>query len=252
MDDRNYKLEALVLSSFPYGEADRIVSVFSRERGRQSILARGALKPKNSLRGLCQPPRYCRLEVAKSRGSLDILTQGELLEPYLTIHNDLVNIAYCSYISELLIAGMPEQKPQEDVFLLALAAFTLLELGENPPLALIVFQLRYLKYLGLFPRLDKCDLCGCRLERRRFYLSPLRGALVCTSCYGSEEGLMSAGAVKTMELLTNLELHRLASLKVSPVYYDEIGAALENYLDYHLEYNAKARGFLNDLLAEEK
>lgn len=241
-----------MLSSFPYREADRIVTFFSRERGRQSALARGAVKPKNSLRGLCQPPRHCRLALAKGRGSLNILTQGEMLEPFLTIHNDLLRLAYAGYISELLMAGMPEEKPQEAVFFTALAAFTLLELGEDPRLALGFFQLRYLGHLGLSPRLEGCSVCGRRLEGGRFSLSPNRGGLVCLSCNPGGEQILSPGTIKTMAFLHQAELRRITNIRISPDAYEEMNQALEAYLDYHLEYNAKARKFLQSLLAEER
>ena len=250
MNNRSYKLEALVLSSFVYRDSDRIVNLFSRERGRQSALAKGALKPKNSLRGLCQPPRYCRLEMAKSRGSLDILAQGELVEAYLDIHNDLLKIAYSGYIAELILAGMPEQKPQEEVFFLALAAFTLLEMGQNPSLALNLFQLRFLKALGFTPKLDQCSVCGRRVEGSSFYLSPRRGGLVCASCYGATEGLICAGTVKTMALLLKIDLPRLAGFKTSELIQTEMGHALDEYLEYHLDYHAKAKIFLRQLLGE--
>ncbi len=252
MDERKYLAEALVLASFPYKEGDRIVTLFSRERGRQSALAKGACKPKNSLRALCQPPRYCRLALAKSRGSLDIITQGEMLEPFLAIHNDLLNIAYGNYIAELIIAGMPEKKPQPELFPLALAAFTLLELGEDPQLALIFFQLRYLGLLGLSPRLDNCSICSRRLDGGQFLLSPQKGGLICLSCGGFKEDALSAGAIKTMLLLMNIELRKISNIKISPEAYKEMRRALDNYFDYHLEYNPRARRFLDQVLEEEE
>ena len=139
--ERECLVEALVLKSFPLNEADRCVTLFSRERGKLTALAKGALKPKSSLRGLIQPPRYCQFFLVKGKGSMELITQGEMREPYLALHNDLLKIAYANYIAELLAAGMPEGKAQESVFLLALAAFSLLDLSDAPLLAARFFEL---------------------------------------------------------------------------------------------------------------
>ena len=249
--ERDYLVDALILKSFPLNESDRVVTLFSRERGRLTAIAKGAVKPKSSLRGLIQPPRYCHLALTKGRGSMEIITQGEMIEPYLSLHNDLLKIAYANYVSELLAAGMPENKVQEDVFLLALATYSLLDLSDEVLLAARFFELRLLKLMGLFPDLEKCSRCGRRLEGGYFYLSPRWGALVCASCHGSDENLLSAGTVKMMRKLSEVELNKLLSLKISKNSYLEMEKAIYNYLDYHLEYSAKARNFLKMLLAEE-
>ena len=254
MTERNYSVEALVIASFPYKEADRIVTIFSRERGKLRVLAKGALKGKSSLRGFCQPPRHCRLALVQGRGSLDILTQGEMIEPFLGLHNALLPIAYSHYISELLNAGLPEGKVAEPVFYLALAAYSLLEFGNDPALALRFFQLRYLALLGFAPNLSLCVHCGRRTVGADFVLSPARGGLLCASCAMASESalpLLSPGTVKTMQILAEGDLRLLSNLRISAATHAQMGPAIENYLDYHLDYSAKARNFLQQLLAEQ-
>ena len=74
---KSYTQTALVLAAYPLGEADLRLRIFSGGRGLQTVVAKSAKKPKSSLRGLCQPPSLVNIELAASRGGMDILKQGD-------------------------------------------------------------------------------------------------------------------------------------------------------------------------------
>ena len=251
MQERYYTLQVIVLRNRLYKEHDKLVSLFSLERGRLTALAKGASRPTGGLRGLIQPFTQVNLTFARGRGSLDIITQGEVERPFISLRQDLAKIAYASYMAELVTLAMPEEKPSHSVFALLLSAFSLLDMDVSPPLTCCFFELRLLSALGLSPHLEDCMSCGRGLRGGSFVLAPAKGGLLCLSCAGagvSPSLPLSPGAIMTMRHILQAPLSRLLQLKIGKTCMEEISQAVNPYMDYHLEYALRARGLLHSLL----
>ena len=247
--EKYYDLQAIVLRNRLYKEHDKLVGLFSLERGRLTALAKGASRPTGGLRGLTQPFTQVNLTLACGRGSLDIITQGEVERPFISLRQDLAKIAYASYMAELITLAMPEGKPSRSVFALLLSAFSLLDLDISPPLASCFFELRLLAALGLAPHLEDCMGCGRGLPGGSFILAPARGGLLCLSCAAASPGQpLSPGAIMTMRHILREPLSRLPQLRVGPACLREMEEAISPYMDYHLEYALRAREMLRSLL----
>jgi DNA repair protein RecO (recombination protein O) len=247
MTERNYTTDAIILRNRDYNESDKIVTFFSLEHGKGSGLAKGCRKPKSSLRGVIQPFSYSRLAIAKGKGSLDIITQGETINAFIGLRTDLTKISYASYIAELADAALPEKKTGPNMFALILAAFSLVEMTDDPMLAARFFELRLLVNLGIAPHLDRCHICERRIENGRFYLSPEHGGLLCSACAPPTQSTISAGTVMLMQKLSNVELSRLPNIKINTQSHTEMERALTEYLDYYMEYALRARKFLKEI-----
>ena len=248
---REAMLDALVLRCRDYKENDKLVTIFSAAEGRETLLARGARKPDGSLRPLAQPFSRVSVQKVAGRGSLDILTQGEIIEPFLPIKADLNKIAYAAYLAELVIISLPENKPQPQVYASLLAAWSMLSLSERHAQAARFMELRLLDALGLRPYLDGCRACGRSLEGGSFYLSPGRGGIICRACRGSDSGIISAGTVRNMQRLLDAPLTRVPQLSISEAMLQEMELALTPYLRYYLEGSGRAREFLRRLENEQ-
>ena len=245
---KSYTQIALVLAAYPLGEADVRLRLFSSGRGIQTVVAKSAKKPKSSLRGLCQPPSLVSIELAESRGGMDILKQGELLEGYLNIKADFDKTACAAYISELILLAQNDNEQAEGVLELAQAVLALLEYSNRPSFAVRVFEARYLALLGLLPELGGCVDCGAKQEDKSVYLSVSEGGLLCASCraeYPDEQGYnISLGSVKTLLRLLALPFDKLTTTGLSNSTDIELGQVLGEYLQYHLGCRLKSRRFL--------
>ncbi|MCL1905565.1 MAG: DNA repair protein RecO [Clostridiales bacterium] len=248
-EEKYYDLQAIVLRNRLYKEHDKLVSLFSLERGRLTALARGASRPTGGLRGLTQPFTQVNLCLARGRGSLDVITQGEVERPFISLRQDLDKIAYASYMAELITLAMPEDKPSRGVFSLLLSAFFLLDMDVAPSLASCFFELRLLDALGFAPHLDGCMGCGRGILGGSFALSPAKGGLLCLSCaFDRSAAPLSPGSIMTMRHILREPLSRLPKLKVGAARLQELKQAISPYMDYHLEYAPKAREILKSLL----
>ena len=179
-------MEAVVLRMRALGEADRIVTLFSRERGKQSAVARGARKPQSKLGA--QLDFFSRVALVLHPGrSLDVITSvhstGSVWERLV----DPDTFAAASYVAEAIDAlsepdlAVPELYESLCQYRAALAG------PMDRDALLAAMDLRILSALGFAPELEGCARCGTALGRRplsggRAHLSPQACGLVCERC----------------------------------------------------------------------
>ena len=180
-----------------------------------------------------------------------MITQGEIIDPFLLLKNDLSKIAYASYFAELLRSSCAENRPQPQIFILLLASWSFLE--ENLPPALVArfFELRLLHYYGYSPRLDQCVFCGRVIPGASFRLVPWRGGVACLSCAEKNEvagAPLTAGTILMMDKLLHAELSKISMLRPSLQALQEMEVALAEYWQYHMENALESRKIIHELL----
>lgn len=174
-----YKIEGVVLRRRNLGEADRLVTVFSRDRGKLTVVARGSRRPKSRLGGRLEPSTRFRALVAEGR-SLDIVSQVDVLDAHAPLREDLERMGAASVILELTDRALADRHPHPDVYRLLLAALDLVRTGP-PGLAWVWYAARLLVLTGHRPSTRRCVVCG---ERARGPLawSAARGGILHAAC----------------------------------------------------------------------
>lgn len=243
MDLRAKTDDCLILRGRDYNETDRLLTVFGRDMGKLSCIARGVRRPNSRLKAGTQLFSYATLTFAPTRGTLNLITQSEAKNVHAEIRADLTKIAVASYISEMLDAVLPDAKPQPQVFILAEAMFTLLAADAEPFLVLSCFRVRLLNLLGFRLNFEQC--AGCGAGAATFAVSPARGGLLCPVCAAkanlpSKSVKISAGAARLLLGLADWDLRRVFNLRVSSPMQAEVDAALAACLDFFIGSAAKA------------
>lgn len=242
MDLRARTDECLILRGRDYNETDRLLIVFSRSFGKMFCLAKGVRRNNSRLKASTQLFSYSKLTFAASKG-LAVITQGEAIDVQAGLREDLTKIACAAYIGELLDAALPEEKPQEGLFVLGVSALTLLCSLDEPFLLLRYFELRLLAELGYRLNFGECGYCGRSAMLPRLSACAERGGLLCDSCrsrmsaaYGQALKLptVSGGTCRLLDGLLNWDLRRIFTLKVTPAMQQEVDAACAAYLAYFL------------------
>lgn len=184
-----YQDEAVVLSVVDYGEADRIVTLLTRERGKLSAFAAGARKSKRRFAGALEPSTHLRVQLVEGRGSMFRLDGADILASFPRLRAELPLIARGLYCVELARELTREHEPQEELYALLVTYLTALDARQAGPTSLIAFELTALAHAGLMPRFDACSLCGGEAGGvPRF--DPEHGGVVCQGCsLRSSEGV---------------------------------------------------------------
>ena len=185
MGSRTYKSEAIVLRSLRYSEADRILHLYTAERGRIGAIAKGVRKTKSRFGARLEPLSHVELMLHEGAGELQTITGVELLRSHHAVREDnhRLNVGLIGAEAMLRLFGEPEANERAFV---ALARF-LDVLEETPPLAgrpaldplVLSFQLKLLWLAGYLPHLTSCVECGSDAQLVAF--SARSGGGVCAA-----------------------------------------------------------------------
>jgi DNA repair protein RecO (recombination protein O) len=214
---RTVKSEAIVLRSIRYGEADRILHLYTEYRGRVGAIAKGVRKTKSRFGARLEPLSHVELMLHEGSGELSTITGVELLKTHSAVREDPYRRNAGLIGAEAMLRLFSEQEANERAFT-ALTRF-LDVLDETPtstgraaldPLVLS-FQLKLLWLSGYLPHLTSCAECGLGDVPLVGY-SPRAGGGVCAACAGRTEALgLSAEGVRGIEDLLGSPLSEAAA-----------------------------------------
>lgn len=178
------KTEAVVLRSIRYGEADRILHLYTPERGRISAIAKGVRKTRSRFGGRLEPFFHLRLVLHEGRSDLLTVTSAETVDGYPRLRENGTTIEAAARACDAVNRLFGEAEPSAPVFYLLCNELGLLEgdarhAGHANQLA---FRLKLLLAAGFAPQLSACASCGERDHLVGF--SGAAGGVVCAACEG--------------------------------------------------------------------
>jgi DNA repair protein RecO (recombination protein O) len=219
--------EAIVLRSFPLGEADRLVSFLSRTEGRLRGVARGARRTKSQFGSTLETLSHVRIWFYE-RETRDLvrISQCELVESFYAAQGDYDRSIAFALISEVVEAVLPEHEATDPVFRLVLVVSRAISAGKGiwPPLA--YFALWSVRLAGWLPGIDHCENCGRAFGSAGAYLQP-SGDLVCKDCHIGGE--LIAG--ETLQLGKRILAEKLEGVVDAPPAESELKKVFQFALD---------------------
>ncbi|MFC0188146.1 DNA repair protein RecO [Fictibacillus aquaticus] len=240
------KAEGIVIKTVPYGESNVIVTLFTREAGKIGVMARGAKKTKSRLSSVVQLFTYGMYVFQKGSG-LGTLNQGEVLESFRSIREDLIKTSYSAYISELLDKVAEGNKKNPYLFEHFYQSLRFIDEGTDPEIITLLFEMKMLMIGGVKPQVSQCVQCGT--QEGDFVFSVREGGFLCSRCMHQDPYhlKLSAGAVKILYLFSNLDISRLGNVSVKKETKKELRAVMDAYMEEYLGVFLKSKKFLNQL-----
>jgi DNA repair protein RecO (recombination protein O) len=189
--------EAIVLRTWPFHEADLLVSLLTREQGRVKGVARHALRSRRRFGGALEPMTHVRASYAeKPRQELVRLDGFEILSSPMSRPVDYARTAALQLVAEVLEEALPEQAPEDAVFRLALAVLDELQVG-RVWMPVTYFALWMNRLMGWMPELGHCAACGLDLRGGTVWWSAARDGVTCADDRGPGSVALSAESVAT-------------------------------------------------------
>jgi DNA repair protein RecO (recombination protein O) len=233
--------EAVVIGLMDYRETDRIVSLFSREHGRISGIARGARRSVKRFGGALE--LFARLSISFHPGeALLTLREVDLRTIYPQIRATLAGIAHAGYAAELVAALSPERHANQRVFRLLTAYLEHLDQAPATPADRHFFEVNLLNILGYRPPLEHCAGCGADLGPGGGLWSSASGhGIYCQRCASAGTRLSAA----TVALLRqSLATGRFGQIGFSSEALAETDEFLHDFIAAHIQRPLKSLAFL--------
>lgn len=256
-----YSARALVLRVRPLGEKDRILTLFSPEKGRFGAVARGARSPKAKLAALSQPFVLARFLLAKGR-SLDLVTQAQIETAHPRLTQDALRSAWAIFGCELA-DHLPEESPDAEGFELLLVFLNALDgsqTNENCEAAGVWFESQWLAHQGYAPQIGFCVACDAKISPgnengEKIWFSPQMGGTLCSNCRHNDSASEAVG-VETLRALHRLSRSRRppqslieAPFELGARAQGELARVLRRSTFAHFGNRIKSAPFLEDLRA---
>jgi DNA repair protein RecO (recombination protein O) len=237
----------VVLRRLSVGETDRVVTLFTRDKGKLNAIAKGARGPKSRLAAATEP-FTCFDGMLAIGQNLDVLTQADVVQPFSDLRKDLIRVGYGSYFLELVDAGIEERQPSPELWDLLVAALATLETSTTPDVLARAFEMHALRVLGYEPRLHECVLDEEPVEEGVAF-HPLRGGMLCPRCARSNRGsiALSPGTSAALNALVVDPFVRSANASLSQTIRGELARCLVPYVRHHLDSPLRSLQFLDNL-----
>jgi DNA repair protein RecO (recombination protein O) len=247
--ERSFRIEAVVLRHSDWGEADRLLTLYTRQRGKVRALAKGARKVRSRKAGHLEPFTRVALQLARGR-DLFIVTQAETVEAYLPLREDLLLTGYAAYAVELL-DRFTYQDDRQDPALFDLLADTLKRLCSlaEPWLALRYYEVRLLDRLGFRPQLFRCANCEAEIQPEAQFFSAAQGGVLCPRCGTGLPGVrpVSLEALRYLRHFQRSSYREARRVRAGTAVQDELEALMQYYLTYLLERGLNSPAFLRQI-----
>ena len=208
-----YKTEAFVLGSRNWGEADKIIQLFSREKGKLRASAFGCRRPKSPLAGALQ--MFQVLDVTLNEGErVDTVRQAAVRKRFPMLSSDLNAMAYGAFIAELTLEMMPEGEPQEQVYDWLMSVFDVCG-KRNPRVVALIAGWQMLELSGVGPTYGTCAHCGTHIDGNAFFDAAEGGALCPHCAEGIPTSKVYPDAVRDfLKMISKLDFASLPSFHV--------------------------------------
>jgi DNA repair protein RecO (recombination protein O) len=240
--------EAIILRTYRLGEADKIVSVFTRQWGRLRAVATGARRPKSRYGSTLEPLSYVRLWLFE-RENRDLLrmNSAELMESFFDMQKEYrVQIA-AQYVSEVAERFLSEREVNERAFRLMLAVLRAFKRSREVNRPLLYFNFWLLRLEGFLPDLEHCLECGRQLgEEVGFYGQGAEGLLCATCRTVAAKQSVSAQARQFAQTARQATLDQWLAQAQVPPGCREARLFLEEVIDSHAEKRLVTRSLLAD------
>lgn len=203
-----YKTHALILRTYDFKDFDKIVVLYSKDRGLIRAIAKGIKRPKSKLGGRLEPLMASNLILSEGR-NLDIVSQCEAIDYFKGLRTDLKKITFGMYFGELASAfGLENDPTSESFYEFLFNSLKNLENAQDDKLLkhlLVKFQYDLISIAGYAPMLDCCN--NCRKDHfvsDKLYFFNKSGALICYECSKKFSGLVEVDQ-KFYKYLKSLE-----------------------------------------------
>jgi len=248
---KTYRCEAIILGYTPLGEADLLVTMFTKDQGKVRSVGKGARRSTSKLVGHLEPLTVVKMSMAHGR-SMDIISQAEVINGFSTLKEDLTAITKGQYLAEMVDGFGAEASPNPSLFQLMIDTLLAVEANPESDMPLRFFEFHLLQVSGLLPELYNCVECREELEPDAHRFSPNVGGTLCLECSPEDAHLrpLSLRALKVLRLLDRSKIEDACRLSVDDSLAAELKSLLSTTVSYWLGKEIRSNSFLERLQSE--
>ncbi|MCD8157986.1 MAG: DNA repair protein RecO [Clostridiales bacterium] len=215
------KLRGVVIKETAVGESDKIITLLTKEKGKITVSARGARKPKSKYLSSCEVFAYSDFVIYTARKNPSV-SSAVLIESFYGLRQDIRRLAAAAYFADFLNRHIYEGADCQDLLLLILTAFKKISAGKTDPvLASYIFELKYLSLSGMLPDISA------------FY-----------TVFTEKKEEILPGTVKALDFISSCDIKNVFNFNVSGYVLNQIKDIRESMAENLDDIHLKSRDFM--------
>ena len=248
---RTYRAEAIVLKRIDFGEADRVLVIFTRDRGKLSVVAKGIRRISSRKAGHLELFTYAEIQLARG-ANLDVVTEATTRNAFRGLRDDLARASHAYLVAELADALTEEGAQQPEVFDLLVQTFSALAEAADPRQVVDHYQIQLLDAVGFRPSLTRCLACREEIQPGKNYFSPFLGGALCPACGPGEPSArpIATDVLKVLRYFQRGGPPGSIRVRVPEVVAREVGRTLRELSERHIERRLRSPELIARLRAE--
>ena len=222
----NKEVEGIILREKDYGDASKILDIFTFEYGIIGVIAKGSKSMKSKLRSVTTKFTYGIFNIYYKEGKLSTLREVDIINNFNNIKKDINLIAYSTYLLDLS-EQVYKQNNNSDIYTLLIS--TLIKINDKYDYIALtnILELKYLDYLGVMFEVDKCCICG---STNIITLSSDKGGYICSNCRTYEK-VLDNKVLKLIRMFYYVDISKIEKLNISK----DINLEISDFLDGYYE-----------------
>jgi DNA repair protein RecO (recombination protein O) len=243
--ERTIRTQTIVLRHKDWGEADRILWLYTYKLGKVQAIAKGVRKIHSRKAGHLEPFTLVNILMARGKDFF-IVTQAETIDAFLRLREDLVRVGYGAYVVELLERFTSFEDENQAIYNLLKVTLTRINTLEDTVLPVRYFEIHLLDLLGYRPQLFNCVNCGETIQAEDQYFSNSQGGVLCPRCGPKypDSKFIAMNTLKYMRHFQRSSFSEVEHANLTPDLNQHIESLLHGYFTYFLERNLNSPNFI--------
>lgn len=181
---KRYNTQAFVLKNIKYKDSDKIFTLFSKDLGKISAVARGVRKISSRRAGNLDTLNLVSISIRENLNAFNDIEEVKTLESYKDLKKDLKKSLKAYYLIELVYKSIEEGEKNEELFNLLQQSLRMMQKTSDPNFVVNYFEMHFMKLLGYKMTLDKCRVCGRALNKswEKYSFNVENGSFECGNC----------------------------------------------------------------------
>jgi len=241
------KIQGVVLKTVNFGEADKIVTLLSKEHGKIQAVAKGARRTRSKL--IAGTQLFCYGEFLLFKGKTwYYVNQVEMKNSFYKIRNDLERLSCSTYIIQLISEVAQPEQPCKEIFNLSVEALRMFAEGKgNSQLVLRAVELKIMDLSGFRPVVNRCVNCGKPADL--YYFSPVSGGVVCNDCKRADLSCYSISptTIELMKAMLKWNLAKISCIRIEDRLLKELESIMRAYIGIHIDKTFSTIRFMDNI-----
>jgi len=239
-------ITGFVIKTQNYRDTHKLITLFTKELGKVTAIARGANKPNSRMVAITQPFVYGNFLTYISSG-LSTIQQGEVEDSNRRIREDIIKTTYASYISELTWKTLRDREANSYLYRQLKHTMKWISDHDESMIPMMMYELKIYKIAGISPVIDSCVLCQTHKELEAFSIA--EGGLVCQKCRNRDPHsvYLTPTLIKLLQMFNNVGIDQVGNISIKKSNEQTLRFILDEYYDRYGGYPLKTRKVLNQL-----